>query len=119
MQITFPEVHARGPPQYHLGYLGKSASGQIAPSTKKMLHIILYISNYLEISQIPMITREILYLLMEGVGAAVVTDKEILRFQLRSTCSISAILQGMLYVQNNGAGTYLVCSDSSPSRITP
>nr|CAI5844970.1 unnamed protein product [Callosobruchus analis] len=64
IQITFPEAHARGPPAIPHGYLGKSAPGQIAPSIKKMLHILIYISNYLEISQIPMITREILYLPM-------------------------------------------------------
>nr|CAI5860079.1 unnamed protein product [Callosobruchus analis] len=122
MQITFPEAHARGLPAIPPWLSRKiCVRTDCAKNKKDSSHNYLYLKLFRHITDSYDNSRDIIFTdgpkTEEGVGAAVVTDKEILKFQLRSTCSIytaelTAILQTMLYVQNNGAGTYLVCSDS-------
>nr|CAI5832953.1 unnamed protein product [Callosobruchus analis] len=122
MQITFPEAHARGPPAIPPWLSRKiCVRTDCAKYKKDATHNSLYLKLFRDITDSYDNPRDIIFTdgskTEEGVGAAVVTDKEIPRFQLRSACSIytaelTAILQAMLYVQNNGAGTYLVCSDS-------
>nr|CAI5844276.1 unnamed protein product [Callosobruchus analis] len=128
MQISFPEAHARGVPAIPPWLSRKICVRMDCTKYKKdTTHKSVYLKLVRDIIDSYDNPREIIFTdgskTEEGVGAAVVTDKEILRFQLRSTCSIytaelTAILQAMIYVQNNRPGTYLVCSDSLSSILS-
>nr|CAI5844951.1 unnamed protein product [Callosobruchus analis] len=127
-QISFPEAHARGVPAIP-PWLSKKICVRMdcVKYKKDATHNSLYLKLFRDIIDSYDNPREIIFAdgsnTEEGVGVAVVTDKEILRFQLSSTCSIytaelTAILQVMIYVQSNRAGAYVTCSDSLSSILS-